>query len=723
LHAGAAPIGGLLTMRHQVFRYLASCAPEYPCRMLPGGRSLYRICLFLLFATCAAVLSGQARAASPQAPLVVDGLGKASIPVGGQWQFHLGDDMAWANPGFDDSSWEQIDVSKPWGDQGHWGYTGFAWYRRQIDIKDEPGGALDVSLFVPLASSSYEVYWNGRLIGRTDRMPNPPIVYPTQSQMFRLGVPSSGLLAFRVLSEQPDSTVYGNEFGLAAVPRIGNTEAITNLQAKVRAQGFKNGLLDLAQIVIYAQLFLVGLLAWLRNRRQKLLFWMTAFFFSAELWVLLQSVLFPWLSYSFVGQLTGNPLHSLEDVALWFLLLYLLDLDRYSGFMRSARILAGIALASAFLDDLLFWPHWSNAQIWIFRILDAVLTAGFAVPQIFPLILIPFAFSKRLDPARRFLAVAAFLSDMYFVVWHSAIQGQLYTRWTLGDTMQMPMFRVEGIAVTMPDILSLVLVCAIVYGVYHYMVEQGQRQTALQQELQNARELQQVLIPESLPEIPGFTLTTAYKPAHEVGGDFFQIIPLDGSTSGSTLIVLGDVSGKGLRAAMAVSLLVGAIRSMAEITSSPAAILAGLNRRLHGRLQGGFATCIALLIAPDGRCAFASAGHPAPYVNGREAAISGALPLGIDPGAAYEEIHFQLKPYDHLALCTDGLFEARGPSGELYGLDRLGILLSANPTADQAADAAVQFGQEDDITVLTLTRLAVGEASTVEWSAPVLSPA
>jgi serine phosphatase RsbU (regulator of sigma subunit) len=676
---------------------------------------MYAIALLATVAT--------ATPAQPQTIFVADGLGKGTIPLDGPWQFHLGDDMAWANPGFDDSKWEQIDVSKPWGDQGHWGYAGFAWYRRQIDIKDEPDGAVDVALFVPLASSSYEVYWNGHPVGSTDRMPKPPLIFPTQSQMFRLGGPSSGLLAFRVLSPLPDSTLYGNQFGLAAVPRVGNSEAIANLQASTRASVFRSNLLDVAQMAIYAQLFLVGLLVWIQNRSQKLLFWMTAFFFSAELWILFQSVLFPWLSHSFIGQLSGNPLHSLEDVALWFLLLYLLNLDRYSWLIRLARILACIALACGFLDDLLFWPDWSNAHIWIFRTLDAVLTAGFAVPQIFPLILIPFAFSKRLDPARRLVAVAAFLSDMYFVVWHTAIQGQLFTRWTLGDTMQLPMFYVEGIAVTMPDILSMMLICTIVYAVYHYMVEQGQRQTALQQELQNARELQQVLIPESLPGIPGFTLTSAYKPAQEVGGDFFQIIPLDGSYAGSTLIVLGDVSGKGLRAAMAVSLLVGAIRSTAETTSSPAAILATLNRRLHGRLQGGFATCIALLIFPDGRCAFASAGHPAPYVNGREAAVPGALPLGIDLSASYDENHFQLQPDDRLALCTDGLLEARNSSGELYGFDRLRALFAANPTADQAAEAAVQFGQDDDITVLTLTRLADGEASTLEYAAPVLSPA
>ncbi len=100
------------------------------------------------------------------------------------------------------------------------------------------------------------------------------------------------------------------------------------------------------------------------------------------------------------------------------------------------------------------------------------------------------------------------------------------------------------------------------------------RQAAIERELQSARELQQILIPETLPQLPGYALTSAYIPAQEVGGDFFQVIPLDGEHADSTLIVLGDVSGKGLKAAMAVSVIVGAVRSLADFTSSPAEILA-----------------------------------------------------------------------------------------------------------------------------------------------------
>lgn len=245
------------------------------------------------------------------------------------------------------------------------------------------------------------------------------------------------------------------------------------------------------------------------------------------------------------------------------------------------------------------------------------------------------------------------------------------------------------------------------YAVIRYASEYRRRQSALEQEFQNARELQQILVPETLPEIPGFTLNSAYKPAREVGGDFFQIIPLEGEHAGSTLIVLGDVSGKGLKAAMTVSLIVGAVRTLAETASSPAEILSGLNRRLTGRMQGGFVTCIALRLNPEGQCILATAGHPAPWLNQREIDLSGTLPLGLLATAEYQETTIQLHEGDHLALYTDGLLEARNASGELYGFDRLNILFGTRPNAEQASTEAVTFGQDDDITVLTLTRLVM----------------
>jgi sigma-B regulation protein RsbU (phosphoserine phosphatase) len=227
---------------------------------------------------------------------------------------------------------------------------------------------------------------------------------------------------------------------------------------------------------------------------------------------------------------------------------------------------------------------------------------------------------------------------------------------------------------------------------------QEERYTA---DLEAARTLQLVLIPETLPAIPGFNISTAYHPAQEVGGDFYQILPLRVTVPNArpdTLIILGDVAGKGLPAAMTVSLLVGALRSLAEVTSSPAEILAGLNRRLLGR-GSGFTTCVAVRLSSSGALTLANAGHLNPYRNGVEFITPSALPLGFDPDAAFVEQTFQVVPGDRLTLLTDGVPEATCRH-ELFGFDRTrGISLQS---AEEIAAVAKSFGQEDDITVLTL---------------------
>jgi hypothetical protein len=688
--------------------------------MRPGGHSLRDICIWAMLLCPYLVYAqpGTATAHTP-APLVVNGVGKGTIPLEDPWQFHTGDDPAWSNPHFDDSNWEQIDISRPWGDQGHWAFAGHAWYRRLIDFKGAPGDEPDLSLFVPIEACSYQVYWNGRLIGGTDRMPTPTMVNQSTAQVFLLGKPERGILAFRVSTTPLDSTTSGDQLGLIAMPRVGNSEMIGNLAAKDHATAIRGKFLEVVQILMYGQLFLLSALVWLRNRNQKLLFWMSAFLLSAALWISLDPVLFPWLlTIPLAAAFYGPTFHSIEDVALWYLLLYLLDLDRYPTLVRWTRILAWSTFFSAIGDDLVFFLPARDTHALTFEILDALATAGFSLPEIFPLILIALAFKQRMDPARRFVAVTAFLSDMYFVVAHTAEQGERFTRWTLYNTLTRPLFTVTGIDVSMPAILSLLLVCAIVYAVYRYSVEQGQRQTALEQEHRNARAVQQVLIPDEIPHVAGFAIESVYKPAGEVGGDFFQILATQNE---GVLAVIGDVSGKGMPAAMTVSLLVGTVRTLAHFTQSPATILSAMNQRMLGRSQGGFTTCLVLRADPDGTLTAANAGHIAPYLAGRELPFENGLPLGLDAESTYPESIFHLAPEAQLTLLTDGVVEARNQSGALFGFERTAAV--SKDSAAKIAKTAELFGQDDDITVLTLTRLAVGEESKVRSTAPILSPA
>jgi serine phosphatase RsbU (regulator of sigma subunit) len=196
-----------------------------------------------------------------------------------------------------------------------------------------------------------------------------------------------------------------------------------------------------------------------------------------------------------------------------------------------------------------------------------------------------------------------------------------------------------------------------------------------------------------------------------VGGDFFQIISLN---SGATLVIVGDVSGKGLKAAMNVALIIGTVRTLVEFESSPTDILAGLNRRLVGRMQGGFTTALLLKLDRFGNCTVANAGHLPPFLNGNELALQESLPLGIDAEVVFADHDFMLRKGDRLTLYTDGVPEARCKKGELYGFERTRILLSKTFSAESVAQAARDFGQEDDITVLTIEPIPIDESAVPE---------
>ena len=253
-----------------------------------------------------------------------------------------------------------------------------------------------------------------------------------------------------------------------------------------------------------------------------------------------------------------------------------------------------------------------------------------------------------------------------------------------------------GISITLnaaATILSLAIITVLLLGRF---LRSQRQQEQLKQEIEQARQVQQVLIPEALPSVPGFALESEYRPAQQVGGDFFQIL---GGGDGSVLAVIGDVSGKGLKAAMLVSLIVGAIRNQMETNSDPLSMLESLNRRLIGR-GNAQATCLVLRIASDGEVTLANAGHLPPYLNGKEMVMEGALPLGVTARAEFSVMQFPLQPGDRLTLLTDGIVEAQSETRELFGFARTHELVQQDRPAADIAAAAQSFGQNDDITVL-----------------------
>jgi hypothetical protein len=246
--------------------------------------------------------------------------------------------------------------------------------------------------------------------------------------------------------------------------------------------------------------------------------------------------------------------------------------------------------------------------------------------------------------------------------------------------------------------LSLILVdFAIAAMLFRRAWKAWTESSSLRAEFEAAREVQEQLVAPAV-DLPGFQIESVYAPAKQVGGDFFRILPGD---DGSVLVVTGDVR---LKAAMTVSAIMGALRGCDS--RNPAQVLEYLNRVLFGQVSG-FVTCTAALVTADGQMTFANAGNPAPYCSGKELPIEASMPLGLIANTSYAETDCKLAIGDQLTFVSDGVIEATSETGELYGFDRTQAI--SNQPAQTIADAVKQFGQEDDITVLTLTRTTASQ--------------
>jgi len=272
-----------------------------------------------------------------------------------------------------------------------------------------------------------------------------------------------------------------------------------------------------------------------------------------------------------------------------------------------------------------------------------------------------------------------------------------------GHPYHSPLTLMAGpVPIHFATIADFVGILAIVVIIFMRFLRVQRDQERVSSELAAARSVQELMIPQEKIKTPGFEVDSIYNPANEVGGDFFHVQPTE---DGGLLVIIGDVAGKGLKAAMNVSMLMGAVRRIGE--RSPAKILESLNRVLTG--SESFTTCQAAWFGANGELVMANAGHLPPYLNSQEIAIPGGLPLGVLPEVSYDEVRLYLHPGDRILLLSDGVVEARQPSGELFGFDRVHNL--SNQSAFYIADAAKAFGQEDDITVLTVRRLAQAMAA------------
>ena len=640
-------------------------------------------------------------------PLKVSNPGTGSIPLRGNWQFHIGDDKAWADPALDDSGWEQIHADAPWGSQSHPSYTGFAWYRRRIEIDDSnSAGTRKLALLIPPVQDAYEVYWNGQRLGTYGMLPpNANWWIVGHVEVYPLPT-TNGVLALRVWKAPLSSVDPAESGGLTATPLLGD---VSVLAAQAQSVAYRNDERRMPNFLIGAVTLVLGVLSfllYLRDRNQALYLWLALYLVAGGLGELQRLSAFRFGITFRTYQLITQLLSSSRDISIWLILLALFGMAQERRWRRATGWIIAIYFAAQVIDIITIFM-WEKGGVlpWI----DGITTAVYSATPLYVFVIIVFGLMRRNRLSLWPLILAVSVNGLFSVILNLAGQGVRFTHWTLIDHLASLGFRLGGYFFDMGFVLSTLLFLALIFTIAREQFLERERQARIELEVKSAREVQQILVPEETPAIPGLSIASVYRPAEEVGGDFFQVIA---TADGAALIALGDVSGKGLTAAMTVSLIVGALRTMADYTQSPAAILQGLNRRLLGRTGGGFATCVIARIDPNGATILANAGHLAPYREGKELPVNGSLPLGLAADAVYDELVFLLHEGETLTFYTDGILEARNPAGELYGFERVTALVGSDRTIEQMVEEACNFGQQDDITVFRVTRLAQSAPAT-----------
>ena len=676
------------------------------------SRFLLTLLACLVFSPIASAQTDQ-----PQTPTHVT-LGRSDVRLYGPWKFTLGDSPIdpstnaplWAAPGFDDSQWETVDLTpqgvkdplggfsnyvKGWTARGHAGYAGYAWYRIRVQVSAVPGEEL--ALAGPEdVDDAYQFFGDGKLVGSFGKFAGGrPSFYYTQPMMFNLPQQPANVgpdapplvIAFRFWMAPATIVINPDVGGIHTAPLLGNAETVSaryqlNWLQLLRAQVFA-GLLGLLFLLVAIVAFSLTRL----DRSDPVYTWMGGVFL----------LLCGTRILSFITACSQNidaiVSNIVTDAILWPLVFggwimvwwVWFRLQRPTWIPKAVGLLTlGLMLTTVIGENLLY-PMISPEIAGFFHVASiAVRLALLAL-----LVLVIFWAIRRRGvegwlvlPAMALFVLAQFTTEL------SVLHFRFFW-FPFGVRISM-----SGMAdLLLTAVLSVLLLRRLLFSV------KQQRLVAL--DVKQAQEVQRVILPEAMTSVPGLTIENEYRPAREVGGDFFQILP--NAADGSLLIVAGDVAGKGLQAGMLVALLVGAIRSTCEMNADPQFVLHALNRRLLGRGEAQ-ATCLAMRITADGAVTLANAGHLPPYLNGQPVDVEGALPLGVIEDAGFTVTHFQLQENDRLVLASDGIVEAMDEQGQLFGFTRVQELLQARLSASELAATAQSFGQQDDISVIAVTR-------------------
>jgi phosphoserine phosphatase RsbU/P len=607
------------------------------------------------------------------------------------WAAHDGDDPAWARPEFDAGAWKTVDLD----DMGP-AEPGWHWYRKHISVGFDQN---DVRLLVEGGLGAYELYVNGARVPGANFNSQLNVYRPVE-RVFALH-DDRGDYTITLRTHAPANYV-DYKLPLFLSVTLGRPTAIEYERAALQAERLNDvwGAIFINLLLCAAGIATLGFYLGQRGRREYLFLGLYLFvlglanglwnlqltgvaptsvnFLGSDLLVYVFTILQIEFTYSFVGKRPGRAMRIYQCVLLLpWILAALCWMNRFSS-GTYALIEAGVTLPAGFALTgvlLVLYRRGNREAGWLI------------LPSLLPL-------------------TAAALFDLGST---SIVLG--WQRFDFLDSL-VP---VGVLRIQPQDLADLIYLLAICVVMFYRFARVSHEQALASAELEAAREVQQRLV-RPARSTPGFKIESAYIPAKQVGGDFYQARACD---DGSVMVIVGDVSGKGLPAAMGVSAIMGALIAMPEL--EPAHVLAGLNRGIYGNTNGGFVTCCALRVTRDGAMTLANAGHLQPYRNGREVETSYGLPLGVIEDTEYEEVRLQLEPGDRLTLLSDGVVEARSGSGELFGFERTEAI--STQAAEEIARTAQAFGQEDDITVLTLVRqpLATTSTGTVAASIPALS--
>ena len=608
------------------------------------------------------------------------------------WRFQVGDDPRWADPAFDDSAWPTVTLSQALSEQGFDAYSGYGWYRlrvqpQQLSQFNVPGNPPLDLLVTGDSIGQFAVYVNGVESGHTQGMSDNPSMYQSPPLIVHLSTPAADgsiVLAIRTWAG-PSATI---RRGLIGRVELGAPDDIADkLTASTDRRWNQHLLAGIGVSFLFLCVAVLGFTLYMAQRKHAEYLWLA---------LLCLSVSFMGASETFYG-LALLPYSVFYVLNLWAGRIFMAStvefILRFTGseYRRVVRIFQICVLALPILALLhleQIYEYLSVSSEVVFTILVTVLL---------------FRAWRRGRPDAGVMLVPFFLAATADSL-DTVVDYAVSKHW-IAEQYAFHEFHLGPIAFPISIVTYAVFLGSLLAVIFYRFIHVSQEEQRSSAEIEAARSVQAMLIPTQLPSNHNFMLESAYLPANGVGGDFFQVLPL---ADDSMLIVVGDVSGKGLQAAMNASTLVGALRN--EISHDPATVLNRLNNVLLGAEAGpgapinqkaaSFATCVCARVYPDGTMVIANAGHLHPYRDGREMDLAADLPLGVIPNIQYEQATFQLEVGDRLIFLSDGVVEAANAHGELFGFERTQQV--SNESARYIAQTAKRFGQTDDITVVSM---------------------